>query len=586
MKKALTITIAGSLFTIEEDAYTKLDGYLKSIQKYFGSFPDSSEIINDIEARIAEQLLDRSNRDAVVTIEDVEKLIGVMGQVADIADESDSKSDSSTTARESVNNDGPRKLYRDTDNAYIAGVAAGIAEYLDIDPIIMRIVFVLVAIFTAFIPVFIIYAILTLIIPPARTPAEKIRMRGGPVDLQSFKESMNEYAQTFKKNGEEMKDHLKQTGTEVKENVTRFFDEGSRPRGIIDNTFRLLGKIIVIFVKILLAIVGFAIMIAGVIAVSVACFVFVNLMVNPASPYIDFPFYDVMSGPLYYVILVLGFLVFAIPFALMIMIGSALLSRKKVITVYAAMIMLAVWFVSGITLATVGVRYAPIIEQKMLSAEEAQQSTKTFDVTNFKKVEFVGGHRVTILPSASSTEFSLVANGRQIDLDALRVQVENGELSVSHNYGDKICIFCWNNHESTDITLVMPEISELKVHGATQVVSTATTTSEFSLEATGASKVTLTMNGEKMIAEASGASQLNVRGSTNQLDLTVSGASKFDSYAFTTKNADIEASGASSVKITTLEMLKARASGASSMKYKGEPKTDIDTSGAAEVEHD
>ena len=48
MKKALTITIAGTLFTIEEDAYQKLDGYLKSVTHYFGSYPDNAEIINDI----------------------------------------------------------------------------------------------------------------------------------------------------------------------------------------------------------------------------------------------------------------------------------------------------------------------------------------------------------------------------------------------------------------------------------------------------------------------------------------------------------------------------------------------------------
>jgi phage shock protein PspC (stress-responsive transcriptional regulator) len=581
MKKALTITIAGTLFTIEEDAYQKLDGYLQSINKYFGTSPDSKEIINDIEARIAEQFLDRPNKDAVVTIEDVEKLISVMGRVEDIADESDTKSGPPQSNSKEYN-DGPRKLYRDTDNAYIAGVAAGIAEYLDVDPIIMRIAFVLLAIFTAVFPVVIVYAILTLVIPAARTPAEKLKMRGGPVDLQSFKESMNEYAENLKKNGSEMKDHLKQTGSEVKENVSRFFVEGSRPRGVIDRFFQVLGKIIVMLFKIVLAVVGVGITLAGIAGIAFASFVFVNLLVNPGSPYIDFPFYGVVTGPMYFILLLVGFLVVAIPLAVIISIGAALISHKKTLTMTAATILLGIWMVSGIALATVGVRYAPAIEQRVLSSQESQQTTKVFDQKDFSKVELHGGDTVKIVPSET---FAISANGRQIDLDALRMEVYNETLVVSHNYDSKICIFCFRNYRDTEITIALPEISEIRAHGAVQVATTATTSSQLKVVATGASEISLEHSGEKLTAEIYGASEFNVSGSVQQLNLDVAGASHVRALQLTAMKADIEASGASEVEIAVVEDLKADAHGASTITYSGNPKTDIEESGASEVEN-
>lgn len=169
MKKTISINIGGIIFHIEEDGYEKLKGYLSSIQKYFSSFEDSKEIISDIEGRVAERFLNKlkTENKQVISLEDVEELIAAMGTVADFeAIEQAEDIIAEPLHSASIKNDteyqeapkleapkvdpsqptGPRKLYRDLKRKLIGGVAAGLANYLSVDPIWIRLVFL---VFTA-----------------------------------------------------------------------------------------------------------------------------------------------------------------------------------------------------------------------------------------------------------------------------------------------------------------------------------------------------------------------------------------------------------------------------------------------------
>jgi hypothetical protein len=102
MKKNISINISGIIFHIEEDGYENLKKYLDSINKYFSSFEDSSEILADIESRIAEIFLSKLNEEKqVITSEDVNSLVATMGSVSDFkaAEEEDfQKNNGNTTA--------------------------------------------------------------------------------------------------------------------------------------------------------------------------------------------------------------------------------------------------------------------------------------------------------------------------------------------------------------------------------------------------------------------------------------------------------------------------------------------------------
>jgi len=98
MKKNISINISGIIFHIEEDGYENLRKYLDSINKYFASFEDSSEILADIESRVAEIFLSKLNEGKqVITSEDVNALIATMGSVSDFkaAEDQELKEDTS-----------------------------------------------------------------------------------------------------------------------------------------------------------------------------------------------------------------------------------------------------------------------------------------------------------------------------------------------------------------------------------------------------------------------------------------------------------------------------------------------------------
>lgn len=84
MKKNISINISGIIFHIEEDGFDRLKEYLDSINKYFSTFEDSSEIIADIESRIAEIFLEKLKEDKqVITNDDVSALMATMGSIQD-----------------------------------------------------------------------------------------------------------------------------------------------------------------------------------------------------------------------------------------------------------------------------------------------------------------------------------------------------------------------------------------------------------------------------------------------------------------------------------------------------------------------
>ncbi len=189
MKKNISINISGIIFHIEEDGYDKLKGYLESISTYFSTFEDSKEIIADIESRIAEIFLDKLNKEGkqVVSLENVNSLISTMGTVADfeaIEDIQEKVAPESTTSKEEAKENtfeepaagakpAGKRLFRDLNRKVIAGVGSGIAHYFGIDPMWVRLLFILLF-FNFFLPglsgaALIAYIIMWIVVPGSST---------------------------------------------------------------------------------------------------------------------------------------------------------------------------------------------------------------------------------------------------------------------------------------------------------------------------------------------------------------------------------------------------------------------------------
>ncbi len=200
MKRTITINLGGTVFSIDEDAYELLKNYLEKTESQFQNEDEKKEIMADIEARIAE-LYSQSHASGTrpLTINDVEKVIEIMGDPGDIAGEAEEAGGATgATGSSSAGRRGGRRIYRDVDNRVLGGVCSGMSTYWSIDVVWIRIIFVVLALL--FFSGFLVYLLLWLVIPPARTTAQKLEMKGEPVNISSIGKAVKEEFNSVRKN--------------------------------------------------------------------------------------------------------------------------------------------------------------------------------------------------------------------------------------------------------------------------------------------------------------------------------------------------------------------------------------------------
>ncbi len=196
MKKTLSIHLGRQLFVIEEDAYDKLQSYLKQLEQSLANEEGLMDIIEDIEMRFAELLHSYlSDSRKVVTLQDVVKAAESLGEPEMISDESGEPNHSKSSAFSEKDSNTSKRLFRDMSNPMVAGVCSGIAAYVNIDPVIIRIIFVIFGFMGFGVPVYIIF---WLIVPSAKTPSERLQMRGKPVTVDSLKAEFESATTCFK----------------------------------------------------------------------------------------------------------------------------------------------------------------------------------------------------------------------------------------------------------------------------------------------------------------------------------------------------------------------------------------------------
>ena len=201
MKKNITINFFGTLYAIDEDAYELLNRYLGDMKRYFSRKEGGEEIADDIEHRVAELMLELKNDGREpIDIALVKEIIGRIGnpeELDEASGEGESGSATGHRGREWFSEQVSKKrLYCNPDDKLLCGVLSGIACYLGIDPVWVRLIVVALAIlpipfiYISFWTVLIIYVILALIIPEAKTPEERLRMHGKPVTMESLNEEI------------------------------------------------------------------------------------------------------------------------------------------------------------------------------------------------------------------------------------------------------------------------------------------------------------------------------------------------------------------------------------------------------------
>ncbi|MBL7964153.1 MAG: PspC domain-containing protein [Flavobacteriales bacterium] len=210
MKKTLTANIGGLVFHLEEDAYAALNDYLDRVRRRFAGTAGSDEIMADIEARIAELFAERqSGRREVVTLADVEEVMRVMGRPDEFG-EAEAPPAEEQGPRPGTGK-AERRLYRDMEDHWVAGVLSGLAAYIGTEVLWMRVAFVVLVAVGWGAPV-LFYFIMWMLVPVARTGAERLRMRGEPVNADNLKRMFEEGAERVKTGAERMAEEARDLG--------------------------------------------------------------------------------------------------------------------------------------------------------------------------------------------------------------------------------------------------------------------------------------------------------------------------------------------------------------------------------------
>lgn len=336
MKKTTTINLAGMVYHIEEDAFQILKDYLTDIKRVFSNQEGVEEMVADIEARIAELFQERLNKNKeVVTYADVEEVIAIMGSPNQFDEDYDGEENATDHQEQQFNaQSGSKRLYRDTDEGMLAGVSAGLGHYLNIDPLLIRVLWIVLVLVGG--SGVLVYIIAWIAIPEAKTTAQKLQMKGQPANLdniKAFADSVKEEAKTgFKRASDSIKNSMEKSSS------------------FMSNILKVFGKII--------GVVMFVSGILGVIAISVFFCAGLNFIYISDGMATTTDFRTVLglfftdSHLTSWVV----FIVLIVPAVFLIIVGEMLTFNRRKKSRGFILILLIVWFAAITTLAVMGVK--------------------------------------------------------------------------------------------------------------------------------------------------------------------------------------------------------------------------------------
>jgi len=344
MKKTIRINIGGIVFHIDEDAFQKLENYLNAINMKLIDSEGAKEIVSDVESRIAELFQEKITPvNEVISIDDVDSVIAILGD-PEVFEET-SEPDNSGSKNNYVKS--AKRFYRDSDSRILGGICTGIGHYFKIDPVIVRIAFILA--FFAYGTGPLIYFILWIVIPEAKTAAQKLEMRGEQINLENIQRTVYDEVHNVKENFKKWK------GTESYKNTTNSF---SNFMAFVGRAMDLFLRIMVGFFAVLFIIIGLGMLVSLTIGVffgfhfgenSISIHQFLNYFADNSSITIG----------------LFGFsLLFGIPLIGLVWAGIKILFKIKTKTKIIGITALVLWFVGlGLTIAS-GIKFARNFENE------------------------------------------------------------------------------------------------------------------------------------------------------------------------------------------------------------------------------
>jgi len=405
MNKTININLDGFAFKIEEEAYERLNTYLDTIKQRLGNNDEAKEVIADIEARITE-LFQFKCEGCTIPLSAVEEIIHTIGEPADIVDEEDIETGAN---KANFNNTysppyiGKRSLFRDPDDRLLGGVCSGLGAYFDVDPLVFRIIAVVSAIASVGIT-FLVYIVLWIAMPKAKTLGQRIEMRGGI---------------TFRKMGDNIKEEYEAVSSKFKDykNKPNYKRMQNRANKTGDAMANGLYQLLNIFGIIL----GIGIVIWSILSIMtlVGFFAFKDTILSLAITDGNHFLASIPDRALSHMDQILlssaVLLLIGIPFLVILYLGLKLIFRFKSHGKVIGMSALILWLSGIILVFFTGIRIAKSYEERgNFTQEHVLQATEAN----------------TVYLRASNSESNSIDREYLFDIDNLEMFTVDGELSV------------------------------------------------------------------------------------------------------------------------------------------------------------
>lgn len=466
MNKTVNINLAGLFFHIDEEAYLKLQRYLNAIKRSFTDSQGRSEIVSDIEARIAELFTERvKTSNQVIGSKEVDEVITIMGQPEDyLVDDDIFEDEPQSTQKRSSS---IKKLFRDTENSYVSGVSSGLGHYLGINAIWIRLIWLLL-IFGLGTGI-LIYILLWIFVPEAKTTTDKLQMTGDPINISNIEKkirdgfdgvSENLKNVDFQKHGDKFKEGFNNVTDAVSSSVKNVKDN-SNLKATTTSFFDGISDIVMFFVKLFAKFIGVILMITGIsmfigTAVSVLTLGIADGINMPGLDFLDLSY---NAGiPIWLISLIVFLFVGIMGFFIFYLGLKIVVNNLKSIGRPAKFGLLGIWLLSLIALIYLGINQGMSYQEKatITTSETLYNITKndtlnvamvynenyterftrrngiSHVINEFDERELYSQNiRLNIKPTRDSiAKIKVVNSARGFDYDTAKLRAEN----INYNY--------------------------------------------------------------------------------------------------------------------------------------------------------
>ena len=540
MKQTLTINLNGTVFHIDDDAYQTLKQYLTDIKQQLAAADDDpDDILADIEARIAELLADmlQVRKREVVDMDMLRIVMHTMGHPGAFAGE---ETEPNTTPK------ARKRFYRDTDNALLGGVAAGLAAYIGWDVVIVRILLLIITLFgwPGVIPI---YCLMWIIAPAARTAAHKLEMQGQEATIENIKNAVT-------------------TARHAPNNPQQ--TRAARTRRRAARILRALLKALLITCGICAGFTVIIVIAALFLALLAVLFSFgtaiaEHLPLNLYHRLSDLPPWQDTAT------LIALTLLAAIPLFTLAYTLVRYLRTRRTPSAFYCWSALALWLLALIAFAALtltrwqsqsGLR----LDTNLFDDDNANHTTELRQPPAFHALRATGTINLTLTPDSLHT---LTLSGPEHLLQTLTTEVRDSVLHI-HTYNRSSA-----RQARVNVTLTAPQLHRIELCGGTLAHTTAPLTQPaltLALYDAGRAHLQLCLD-SALTVDLAGASRLQLSGHTPRALFDLVGASRLEAATLRTLRTQLNSSGASHAHIWCEEDLKLRLSGASRLTYKGTP---------------